>query len=156
MAKRNLDIAEAIRRMDQAGELSAEAEALAAAEDPIKAIHILSEAMENWEESGVSDLIKDNPKYVRFVQDMSRQLTAEMYTVMKYTISLLYQKLQTSETYIQPKELSSILNELSKQIAIMQKVEESNPAMNETDVDKQIKQIEEELDKFNERNRNSG
>lgn len=156
--KSKLDIAETIRKMEAAGELAAEADALLQAEkDPMKALIALNEALDNWEESGVSAFIKDNPKYSKFVKDMSRQLTAEIYIVMRHTISQLHKKLQEAEGYVQPKELSAILGELGRQLAVFQKIEETQLSTpSETELDKQIRELEKELGAFNGGNSHTG
>lgn len=147
MKQTKIDIADAVRRMEKAGELAIEAEILAAAkDDPLKAIIELNKAVEEWEKSEPSSLIQDNPKFVKFVKQMSRQLTTEIYVVMRHTISQLYRKLQEADRYIQPKELSSILNELGRQVAVLQKVDETQLSVpSETELDKQIRELEKEL-----------
>jgi len=146
-AKKKLDLASVIRDMERSSEKAAEAEALIAARDPMKAIQTLNEALDAWQKSGPNELAKNDLDYIKFVKHISRQTTMEVFVVMRRALELLSAKLQESGEFIQPRELSSIMAELGRQISVFNKLEgERYSPPDESDLDKQISELTKELD----------
>lgn len=154
MAKTSkLPITEIMEHMNAAEENVKDAHELAmSAEsfDALKTAAELSDMIEKWQREGPSRVAGDLSLYSQFLTEITRQMSAESLVIMRKILLMLHQKIEESQTYIQPKELSSILHEVGRYLAMMTKYDSAyaKPQISKEDLEKvelEIAELEQSL-----------
>jgi hypothetical protein len=144
-----LPIADHIRVIERLQEESAETQVEAAMKNPAVTAQRLDELLREWRQKGPDTFLLNDPEYVKFRNDISRQLMAEFFVAIKLANKLLVEKLQTGGEFVLPKELSAIIRDLGSEIKHLNDTITQPPGemigKSSVELDAKIAQLEKEL-----------
>jgi hypothetical protein len=90
-------------------------------------------------------VLKD-PEYMKFIKNSCREISADILVALKETIKALHTKIQQVGLICDPRDLSSIVGELGRQLKVLKELDKENelPESNE-ELDKELAKMREEL-----------
>ncbi len=146
-AKKRLTLADAVAQMESIKQKAVQAkDDMDQLDDRLVAIIKLNEAVEEWRKHGPPDFVLNDPEYMKFIKTSCREISADILTTLKKAIETLHYKLQQVGEVCDPKDLSSIVGELGRQLKVMKEMEsEQKLPDSENKLDEEIAKLRQEL-----------
>jgi hypothetical protein len=146
MPKKKLTLADTVAEMAAIQQKAATAKQIMDLDDPVTALVELNEAVDNWRKKGPPDFVLKDPEYMKFIKNSCREISADILVALKETIKALHTKIQQVGLICDPRDLSSIVGELGRQLKVLKELDKENelPESNE-ELDKELAKMREEL-----------